>query len=106
MTDPRLGQHLGHRHTGIRQTLKCPFRLSEGSLHPLGLLPQPCHLFPDFFSRASSKPSTDGTSHPHKRDEQTNHAHLSRRQPEFMPPSPNQTITFGKRMASQLINEP
>jgi hypothetical protein len=52
-----------------------------------------------FFSRASNRPSTDGAGHPHERDGQTNHAHLSCHEPEFISPTPNPPITFGKAEA-------
>lgn len=97
----RLGQHLGHRRTGIRKTLKCAFRVAERGLRPLGLLPQPRDLFQHLLSRASSRPSTDGTSHLHERRERTYLPISPAASRSSCPPSPNQTITFGKRKASQ-----
>ncbi|WP_323187183.1 transposase [Streptomyces sp. NBC_00268] len=43
----RPGQHLGHRHPGIHQPLKRAFGVAKRGRPSLGLLPQPCNLFPD-----------------------------------------------------------
>ncbi len=52
---------------------------------PARLPPAAARLLRTFFSRASSRPSTDGTSHLHEQRERTNRAPLSRTQPEFVP---------------------
>ena len=83
----RLSRHFGPRHPGIRQPPQPALRLDERRPHPLGLLLRSRH-------RLQQPEHRRHQLYLHKRDEQTNHAHLSGRQAEFMPtqPEPNDHV--------------